>query len=699
LVLAGAAPPYGSLYGYATVSGDREKALETQFLDIPSSQGALDTATVLATLSRYPGSPGDHQAAIYLRDQLQSFGFTATLETLTARVDAPKRIGLTLYPAGRTATYSTVAKVEQRIHGIFSRHNRPPKTKPPHHRVAAAPKPSPTALGAPGASATPALPTPVPVAIATASPTPAVTLDLREPALDADPDTARPSGLPFLAGSADGDLTAPLVYAGFGSEGDYAFLAAHGVDVHGTVAIVRAGREFRGLTARRAQAHGVAGVLFYDDPAEDGPERGASYPNGPFRPATAVRRGTLGEGVTIPVLPVSAATAQTLLRALHGPSAAPPWRGGLPVSYAIARGPASVHLTVQLTRKPTTLWNTIGVMTGTHPEQTIVLGAHRDAWVYGASDNGSGIETLVEAARGLGYLAKNGWQPRRTIVIAGWDGEEIGGYGTIAYANQHGDDLRLGGVAYLDAEHTVIGGRFGADTVAAIAGTVADATHMVDDPAQPGGTLFDRWGRFSFVLPPRGLESRPDQLPTSLFGIGIPAANAGFGGAFGVANSAYDTLTYAQTYADPQFALHRAAGQLYGVLALRLADADVVPYRFSAYVPLLQYAVRSLAARARTAKLHVDANGFGVSIARFNAAAIRIDTATATATDEAAGDRALEAARVLDVAVYGSDGYDGGALPELAHAVAGGSQSEIDGATARTRAAIDRATQLIARTP
>lgn len=693
LALATAAsPPTGSLYGYTMVSGDREKALEAQVLDIPSASGALDSVTALAAMARTPGSPGDHQAAIFLRDQLQAFGFTATLETLTARVDAPKKIALTLYPAGRPAVVSSAAKAALASRGVISRvvHPRPHPHQPhPPRRSAAAPPPAavPTPTAAP-------VPTPAPAPSASASARPPIAFDLREPAIPNDPDTTAFSGIPFLAGSADGDVTAPLVYAAAGTDGDYALLAAHGIDVRGTIAIVRAGHSFRGITARRAQAHGVAAVLFYDDPADDGPHRGAPYPFGPERPAGGVRRGSVGEGVTIPVLPVSAATAQTLLGALHGPTAAAPWRGGLPVTYPFARGPAAAHLTIALTRKQTTLWNTIGVLTGTHPEQSVVLGAQRDAWVYGASDNGSGIATLIEAARGLGYLVKNGWQPSRSIVIAGWDGEGIGGYGTIAYARAHGDELRLGGIAYLDAERTVTGARFGADAVAAIADAVGDVTREVDDPQQPGTTLFNRWGRTSFTLPIRGAETRSDQPPLALFGIGIPTATIGFGGPFGVANSGYDTLMYAQTQADPQFGLHRAAGQLYAVLAMRLADADDVPYRFGAYVPLLTRTVRALAAKARATTLHVDANGLGVAVARLRGAAARVDAATAQGTNDADADRILEAARVLDVVLYGSDGDDA-ALPELAHAVSGRSQSEIDAATARTRGAIDRATQLL----
>jgi N-acetylated-alpha-linked acidic dipeptidase len=666
LLLAGATPPQTTLYGFTVVSSDRERTQETAFLDTPSAAGALDTAAAIATQPHDAGSPGDYKTAVFMRDQLASFGFDATLETFTARVDVPKALALTLFPTGRTPA---IASKDEEAHGIFSRPRKPKATPAPA-----------------GASPTP-------------EPVPAVVIDLREPPIPSDADTANPAiGLPFLAGSADGDVAAPLVYAGFGSDADYDRLSDHGISVRGAIAIVRNGREFRGITARRAQARGIVGVLFYDDPAEDGPGRGAAYPNGPYRPLTSVRRGTVGEGVTIPVLPISAANAQTLIAALRGPATAPPpWTGALAVRYPFARGPATARLSVQLSRKTTTLWNTIGVLTGARqPAATIVLGAHRDAWVFGAGDNGSGIETLIEAARGLGFLAKGGWRPARSIVVAGWDGEERGAGGTIAFVKQHAEDLRLGGVAYLDAEQTVTGSRFGTDVVAAIAPTVADATRMVPDPAQPGTTIYDRWAFRSRVLPQRRLIDAAGDRPTSLFDLGIPSANAGFSGILGPEHSSYDTVTFATTYSDPGFELHRTAAQLYGVIAMRLADADAVPYQFSAYTPLLQSAARSVAAAAKAAKRHLDTAGLGKSIARFGAAARRFDAGTARVATGPAADRALEAVRVVDVAAYGSDGNGNVTLPDIAHAIGGGDQAEIDRAVARVRTALERAGSLLA---
>jgi N-acetylated-alpha-linked acidic dipeptidase len=355
-------------------------------------------------------------------------------------------------------------------------------------------------------------------------------------------------------------------------------------------------------------------------------------------------------------------------------------------------------MTVVMERRTTTLWNTIGVIHGTLPGQELVLGAQRDAWVYGLGAGGGGTVTLLEAARGLGYLLHSGWQPGRTIVLAAWDGEELGAYGSLAYVRRHGDEIRTGSIAYLNTEPSITGPTFGADAVAAIADTIADASHLVPDPVRPGGTIYDRWAfRTRGALPP--VDRGPggiDRTPF-LFGAGTPSANASFFGPFGPYHSSYDTLQFARTISDPEFDLHRAAAQLYGIAVLRLADADVVPYHFSAYVAPMGSALRALAALARTRRVSLDARGFGVSIRRFAADAARSDAATMRVATGGAADREMEAARILDLSAYGIDGETGITFPDVVRAIREGDQNAIDLAVARARTTIDRSGALIAQ--
>jgi N-acetylated-alpha-linked acidic dipeptidase len=658
-VLLAAAPPHTQIYGFTVTGSNLEFALEDRFLDIPSAAGALEAAAALAAQPHYAGSAGDYKLASYVRDRFKEFGFDTAMETLTARIDVPKRLNLELVATGvRPAAIAAYVPLAKRR--LFQK-------KPP----------------AP--------------AINGIQPEPGIGLDLRELPDPNDADTANPAvGLPFIAGSADGNVTAPLVYAGHGMPADYGLLSAHGVDVTGAVLLMRLGTDTRGALVRRAQIHGAAGVLLYDDPADDGFARGATDPNGPWRPLNSVQRGSAGEGITIPVLPISAANARTLLAAIHGPTAPRPWTGALSVGYPFARGPAAVHMVVEMIRKTTTLWNTIGILHGSLPGQELVLGAQRDAWVYGIGAGGGGTVTLLEAARALGYLAHTGWTPARTIVLAAWDGEELGSYGSLAYLKRHGDEIRTTSIAYLNTEPSVTGGTFGADAVAAIAPTIVDASHAVADPARPGASIYDRWAfRTRGVLPPidRG-NGGVDPAPF-LFGAGTPSANASFSGPFGPYHSSYDTLQFARTISDPQFDLHRAIAQIYGIAMLRLANADVIPYHFSAYVAPMNAALRNLATVARTRKVNLDTRTFDATIKRFGTSAARSDAATKRVANAATADQKMEAARILDIEAYGVHGDTGISFPDVVRAINEGDQNAVDLAVARARSTIDRAATLI----
>jgi N-acetylated-alpha-linked acidic dipeptidase len=658
-LLLASAPPRTTIYGFTALASEAEYDAENRFLDVPSAAGALAAATAVAARPHYAGTDGDYKLALYVRDTLQSYGFDTTMESLTARIDVPKKLSLELLPTG----------------------GRPPLIIPAHTSISQRRKKRREYQAAYKGP---------PIA-------PGQGLDLRELPDAADADTANPAvGLPFIAGSADGDVTAPLVYAGRGLAGDYALLAAHRIDPHGAVLLIRYGADSRSALVRRAEENGAVGVVLYDDPADDGFARGAAYPNGPWRPLTSVQRGSVGEGVTIPVLPVSAANAQVLLAALHGPSGVSPWTGALSVGYPFARGPANVRLVVELQRKVTALWNTVGILHGTLPGQTLLIGAQRDAWVYGLGPGG-GIVTLLETARGLGFLAHTGWQPGRTVILAAWDGEELGAYGSLAYLKRHGDELRTGNVAYLDTSPSVTGPTFGADAVAAIATTMADAAHAVSDPAQPGNTIYDRFAfRTRGQLPPLQQAAVVSDPAPFLFGAGTPSASAGFTGPFGPYHSSFDTLQFAQTISDPNFALHVAAAQIYGIAALRLADAGVVPYHFGAYVAPMRLALRALSASARTQHVKFDTNGFYLSIKRFTANAAKCDALTARGASRVDPELELEAARSLDLAAYGIDGNTGMTFPDVARALRLGNQSAVDLAVARTRSTIERAALLIA---
>ena len=634
-LLLAVAPPAPPL-GFTAASGARERTDEARFLDLPSAQGALDHAAAIGAHPHYAGTPADLALAEYTRDRLREYGFDAQIEAFTTRVDTPRKLALELYPDGQLYVPRTGA-----------------------HRARG---------------------------------TPPVGFDLRERGDASDPPTLDPAvGLPFNAGSGDGDVTAPLVYANRGLPRDFAALRAAGVDVRGAIALIRYGAAFRGLLARHAQDAGAAGVILYDDPADDGYAKGPVYPNGPWRPLASIQRGSLGEGIRIPVLPVSAENARMLLRSLRGANGPASWSGALDAPYPLARGPGLVHLVVTMNRTRTTLWNTIGTLRGAQPAQSVVLGAHRDAWVAGVGDDGAGTIVLLEAARGLGYLAKSGWRPRRSIVVALWDGEEIGLRGSAAFTAAHGAEIHRGCVAYLNADENVTGPSFGVETVGALGPAIAEATRAIADPARQRSTVYDRWH-----AQPRGAEPRTigggSDHESFLFSFGTPVAEMSFSGPFGPYHSSYDTLRYASAWSDPGFVLHRTAAQLYGLVAMRLADADAVPYAFAPYVPALRAGLERLQSRAQADRRSLDLTALYASVEVFATAARRADEGTASG-DGPGTDRALAAAQSLDTLLYGVEGYASVSFPEVSKAYASGSQPALSAALASARAAVDDATK------
>ncbi|HEX8806216.1 MAG TPA: M20/M25/M40 family metallo-hydrolase, partial [Candidatus Aquilonibacter sp.] len=318
---------------------------------------------------------------------------------------------------------------------------------------------------------------------------------------------------------------------------------------------------------------------------------------------------------------------------------------------------APVHLIVAMDAKRTTLWNSIGEIAGTHPDQSIVMGAHRDAWEFGVTDDGSGIATLLEVARGLGQLHRDGWTPKRTIVIAGWDAEEIGSLGSAEYVAAHRAALQHGCVAYINTDESASGPDFGADAAGALSGqaraAIQNVLHItnpeIDDPT--GGSDFD-----SFI-----------------YTVGTPTFDLGYTGPLGSYHSPYDDFDFASRFADPGFVHHQTIAQTIGIFAIRLAQSNR-PLHFTPYVAVLENGVDALVKDANAAHATVDASALRAAIATLRANATRYDALT-TPQDVP---RALRAAQQLDLIAYSANGYSGVAYPTIVNAIATGKQPAID---------------------
>lgn len=500
----------------------------------------------------------------------------------------------------------------------------------------------------------------------------AVGLDLRELPIPEDPDgTRRDAGPAFNAWSGNGTAYASIVDAGHGTADDYRDLAAHGVDVRTRILLIRYGREFRGTLAERAQAHGASGVIFFDDPGDRGGSlHGPAYPSGPYRPLGSIQRGALIEGAMhIPVVPVNAITAQRILATMTGRITRMPYR-------------LSVSLDV---KHNATLWNTIGVLPGIDPTHSVVIGAHRDAWVYGVTDNGSGVSVVLEVARALGFLYRSGWRPQFNVVVAGFDGEEIGEVGSQAYVAMHRSELEGGCVAYINADEIATGPTFAASAAAALSSAIVPASERVPDPQSPTQTLYTRWSAQPNGTQVRGPGGGSD-FESFLYELGIPTIELGFFGPFGVYHTGFDDLRYARTQADPGFVDHRSVAQMDALLVMRLAGGDL-PYRLTPYVQTLRDAAAGLAQYGHAEDL-TPLNG---AIARF---AYRASNADHRGMD---GNVEIGVVRRLDLLAYGRSGYAAVPLPAIATALSGGSPAAISAAVGRTVHDLDEISATIER--
>jgi len=451
---------------------------------------------------------------------------------------------------------------------------------------------------------------------------------LQETALSVDPTSNQQSEqLPtYNAYSIDGDVTAPLVYVNYGIPEDYEKLEQMGISVKGAIAIARYGHSWRGIKPKVAAEHCAVGCLIYSDPRDDGYFAGDVFPQGAWRPPDGVQRGSVmdmpihpGDPLTpdvgatkdakrlalkdvktftrIPVLPISYGDAQNLLKALKGPIGPESWRGSLPFTYHVGPGPAKVHLKVQSNWDIKTLYDVVVKIPGSkYPDEWVVRGNHHDAWVNGAEDPVSGTVSLMEEARALGTLLKQGWKPSRTIIYCVWDGEEPGLLGSTEWAETHGDELRQHAAVYINTDANGRGylSAGGSHTLEKFMNGVA---RDVEDPEKK----ISIWKRSQFKqiadatsteerqearqrtdLRIHGLGSGSDYT-VFLDHLGIASLDVGFGDedGGGIYHSIYDDFYWYTHFSDTDFSYGRALAQTVGTAVMRMADADLLPYEFT----------------------------------------------------------------------------------------------------------------------
>ena len=586
------------LDGFFADSSATQRRWEEQFRAVPAPKSAREHLRRLTLEPHIAGTKEDYATAIYVRDQLRSYGLNAELKEYDVWLPYP----------------NTPSVVEL----ITNRTQR---------------------------------------------------LSVTEAVVPGDPTSSNPKITPLFNGySASGDVTGPLVFANYGLPGDYEELKKVGVDVTGKIVIVRYGNSFRGVKAKVAQDHGAIGCIIYSDPADDGYMQGDVYPKGPWRPVASGQRGSVqylfdypGDPLTpgkpsiagvprlkpeeatdltrLPVQPIAYDVAKTLIAPLRGPVRPKGFQGGLPMAYHVGGTPdVKVRLKTDMDYKQRTIWDVVARIDGSQDkDRWVVLGNHRDAWVFGAVDPNSGTASMLEVGRGYGELLKKGWTPKRTIILCSWDAEEYGLIGSTEWAEENADELREKAVAYLNVDAAVSGGNFGASSVPSLWKLIRDVTRDVKDP-KTGKSIYQQWqdragenrstNDTADTSEARiaALGSGSDYTPF-LQHLGVPSTDMGFNGDYGVYHSAYDSFYWMDHFGDPDFVYHAAIAQLWGTLAMRLADADALPFDYTDYATQIRDFFTEALKLAKQRKLDssLDTQSFLDTVDAFTKEAARIE--------------------------------------------------------------------------
>ena len=588
---AAAVPAAAPLHGYSPASSKAERDLEKKFAAIPSSDRARDWHRIFTAEPHPAASPRNNELARIIAAEWKKQGWDeVTLREYDVWHSAPKSAALEM-----TA---------------------------PSHYVAG----------------------------------------LREDAYDADPDTKNPS-IPsaYMGFSASGEVTAPVIYAHSGNPEDYELLKKNGIDPRGKIAMVRYSNpySYRGFKALTAQRMGVAALIIYSDPAEDGYVKGKVFPDGPWGPESHIQHGAITydfmvpgdpqtpgwasvpgarripieEAVSVPkviCLPIPWRDAKPLLENMNGPEVPKDWQGGLPIKYRLG-GAVEAHLKVEMEDGVKPYYVVDARMIGAElPDEWVVMGNHRDAWVFGGVDPSSGTATMMELTRALGELHKQGWRPKRTLIINSWDGEEYGLTGSTEWGEQFADELRAKGVAYLNVDSSTSGPNLHATGVPSLAPLLVEVSRAVED--SPGVSLYDSWKKSAADR--KKVDDEEESPDGKLVNVeigsgsdhtvflnfdGVSSVGLGFSGPYGVYHSAYDNFYWMNHFGDPGYHYHALMSRYWGQLALRLSQADVLPFDFGIYGAALREFVKQVDKRTGLAA-HVDVAPLLAAIGQLEAA-------------------------------------------------------------------------------
>jgi N-acetylated-alpha-linked acidic dipeptidase len=433
--------------------------------------------------------------------------------------------------------------------------------------------------------------------------------------------------------SGSGNVASEVVYANFGRKEDFERLEELGVDVTGKIVIARYGGNFRGYKATFAEDAGAAGLIIYTDPENGGYVNGLTYPEGRYSDESTIQRGSIltldyygdpltpfepalpldgDEAVerlelsdvdfhTIPAAPIGYGAAKEVFARMKGEPVPQSWQGGLPYTYRLTGGEElQVNLTVDQPNEFTRISNVVGTIEGSeNPDEWIILGSHHDAWGFGATDPNSGTAMLLTLADALGNLVDRGWQPKRSILIGHWDAEEFMLIGSSEWVEDLREELGANTILYLNADMSVTGPNFRSSASPSLKDPIIEATKVVPHPDYADSTIYDTWIRPGQDTPPMASLGGGSDHVGFYMHLGIPSAGVSISGSVPVYHSNFDSFHFYESFIDSTFSYGPALSAVYGVIATRFADADILPYDLARYGEDLSNHVSTLERRAK----------------------------------------------------------------------------------------------------
>jgi N-acetylated-alpha-linked acidic dipeptidase len=415
--------------------------------------------------------------------------------------------------------------------------------------------------------------------------------------------------------SGSGDVTAEVVYANYGRKEDFEKLNELGVKIKGKIVLARYGGNFRGFKAKFAEANGAAGLIIFTDPEDSGYTKGLVYPEGPYYNESTIQRGSLlttdftGDPLTpfepalpldgkkkikrmnpdqaqlhsIPVTPVAYGEAKKILGQMRGSAVPKSWQGGLPFTYRLEGGASlTVRLKVDQKIDFVRAANVVGMLKGSEaPDEWIILGCHFDAWGFGATDPNSGTAMLLSLSETLGKLKKQGYAPKRSILIGHWDAEEHGVIGSSEWVEQLRDQLNAKGVVYMNFDGGVSGKSFSASAAPTLKKLMIETSKKVRYP-YTDQSLFEFWKKDTQSEPSIGnLGGGSDHIAFYMHA-GVPSLSGGAGGP-NLYHSNYDSFQFYEQFVDPEFQMGPMVEHMAGLMTLRMANAELIPYNLNRY--------------------------------------------------------------------------------------------------------------------